>query len=89
MINENDYDVYYEDGIAEARIKFKAGKFIGCVFSYGAVSFGEDDTMNFEYDVHSGTPEPKEEFEKVIGDLLVDMITNLLKQGGVVFKGGT
>jgi len=77
-----------EDGITHIRIE--EGVFVGIVYKYGKVSFGEDTgkghcDLNFAYymvdnanmiiNEHNG-----KEFINVIGDILVDIIEKQIQQ---------
>lgn len=50
----------------------------GVVFSISKVKIREDENndtiLEYQYDILEGTPENKEEFENLIGDIIVDII---------------
>lgn len=83
------------NGRPEYGIMFEDDKFSSIMFTYGKVEFKDEDeeaaTMSFEYDIVEGTlaPELKEEFEKKVGDLLITMIEEGVKDRSLVYKGGT
>ena len=69
-------------------IGIKEGKFAGVVYKYGKVSFGEDNPdgtkpLQFEYDIvdNNGIQREQfgEEFFKLIGDILVEVIDEQTK----------
>lgn len=64
------------------------------MFKYGAVKFDEKEDnglLHFEYDVVEGTlkEDEKDQFEKAIGDLLIEMIKQGIEDRSLVYKGGT
>lgn len=70
--------------------------FDGIVFSYGAVSFSENEEedkacIHFDYTLirDNGKQYDKSEFENTIGVLLEDMIRFELQRNNLVFTGGT
>ena len=69
-------------------IGIKGGKFAGVVYKYGKVSFGEDNPdgtkpLQFEYDIvdNNGIQREQfgEEFFKLIGDILVEVMEEQIK----------
>ena len=69
-------------------IGIKGGKFAGVVYKYGKVSFGEDNPdgtkpLQFEYDIVDNNGIPREqfgdEFFKLIGDILVEVMEEQIK----------
>ena len=69
-------------------IGIKGGKFAGVVYKYGKVSFGEDNPdgtkpLQFEYDIvdNNGIQREQfgEEFFKLIGDILVEVMEEQTK----------
>lgn len=82
------------NGRPEYGIRFEDEKFQSIMFTYGKVEFGEDEenpTMHFEYDIVEGVVDEKlkPEFEQKIGDLLIHMIEEGLKDRSLVYTGGT
>lgn len=74
-------------------IEILGGKFKGIVYKFGGVSITEendDAQMHFSYDVVSGAipTEDKSEFESFIGDRLIEMLEEQLKERSVVYNGG-
>lgn len=68
----------------------------GIIFTFGEVKFPEDDggetcTVSFEYDIldDKGIEYDKDEFEKYIGDFLIELIVYQLSKNEVVYTGGT
>lgn len=86
-------------GTHEYAIEILEHKFSGITFKYGRVEFieGEDNlTLKFDYDIienkHSDTndiPEAdKEEFKTALGDLLVQMLQEGVKNNDLIYTGG-
>lgn len=81
-----------------AKVMISEGKFDGFVYRYGAIKFLEDEdddqaTLQFDYDLESAPEDyiveqenedaEKDEFEQLVGDILVDIITKAIdKQDG-------
>lgn len=64
---------------------------VGVKYTLGAVSFSEDEDdphMSFEYDIVSGTVDDKAAFEKYVGDSIIRMIEDQLREQTLIFKGG-
>ena len=66
-------------------VGIKEGPFAGVVYKYGKVSLGEENSngtlpFRFEYDIVDNNELPqeyfKDDFFRLIGDILVDIITN-------------
>jgi hypothetical protein len=85
ILSEDDMVTKYEtvDGdndLGLAILELKEGPYVGTKFSFGKVRFGDPDdeqiVVSFDYDVHEarGLEAPTPEFEKVIGDILVDLL---------------
>lgn len=74
------------------RILINSGEFDGVVFSYGKVSFDDEDqgVMSFNYEVFENKPDASSTsaFEKFLGDLLVDILREQLGMGEVQYAGG-
>ena len=73
-------------------IGIRKGKFEGVVYKYGKVSLGEETKdgnlpFRFEYDIVDNNELPqeyfKDDFFELIGDILVDIITN---EGATTFE---
>ena len=70
-------------------IGIKEGKFAGVVYKYGKVSFGKEEDengnlpMHFQYDIVDNNGIPREqfgdEFFKLIGDILVEVMEEQIK----------
>lgn len=77
-------------------IRFTSGKYDGIIISYGKSGFVEDVmddnvTLSFEYDIQDyadKTIDDKEEFDKLVGDLLVELIMMGLKTNSNIYTGG-
>lgn len=90
-------DIYYPDAesgfdINVAHLKIKEGPFEGVVYTYGAVSFPDEkeSLLRFEYDIVMGDVGTKlPEFEKLVGDILLDIIRRGLEEKSIVYSGGT
>ena len=79
-------------------IGIKGGKFAGVVYKYGKVSFGEDNPdgtkpLQFEYDIvdNNGIQREQfgEEFFKLIGDILVEVMEEQIKDESVNRKNSS
>jgi hypothetical protein len=67
----------------------------GIIFSYGKVSFAEDETnsilrLNFEYDIHDNASKvfDKTLFENYLGDLLQELIHDGIEKNSITYTGG-
>lgn len=81
-----------KEGVVE--ITIKEGDFNGVTFSYGKVWFPDSDSpiLSFNYDLKTEvkwTPMQCKTFEKLIGDLLQELLTAAMKEEALIFKGGT
>ena len=67
------------------------GSFAGTVFSLGEVSFPDENQpiLSFRYHLLKGDVSRNEEFEKEIGDLLVELIQEGLERNEIIYNGGT
>lgn len=73
-------------------IKVLSGEFAGIVYKFGEVSISEDNgeaILHFSYDLVSGELTNKAAFETFIGDRLIEMLEEQLKERSVVYSGGT
>lgn len=84
-------------------IRFKANKLEGVVINFGKVEFipREDGTISLSYDYDADlsgatwpilkidSPETKKILEKELGDFLMSCIEEQLKQGKILFRGGS
>ena len=74
-------------------IKILCGEFEGVVYKFGSVAFpddGDDEnpTLQFSYDIIEGSVTNKEGFETFIGDRLVEMLEEMIKERSVIYSGG-
>lgn len=72
------------------------GPHAGIIFSYGKVSFNEDNlndklTMAFEYEIHQDIDSDYDvkEFEQELGDFLTELVVYGLANESVIYSGGT
>ena len=77
-----------------ACITLLEGDFADATFTFGKVEIkqtedGNGATLSFEYNVVKGVEEGNKEFEAVIGDLLADLITDVLDKREIVYSAGT
>lgn len=91
MTPKIDYNQTAE-GVVELTIK--EGDFDGVTYSYGKVWFPDSDSpiLSFNYDLKTEvkwTPMQCKTFEKLIGDLLQELLTAAMKEEALIFKGGT
>lgn len=75
------------------KLKFTNTKFDDIIFTLGAVSFGEGEDeakLSYEYNVIEHTKfYVKEELDKQVGDLVVQMIVTGLENNDLIYTGGT
>ena len=91
-----DFEVLPETYKGQQLIKLTSGKFSGIIYSYGEVSFVEEDDqarLKFDYDIHYSCDDlvsklDMEDFPTVIGNILVDLITEQLARNEIVYTGG-
>lgn len=74
-------------------IKILRGEFAGIVYKFGSVSFPDDmdesdPQIQFSYDIIEGSVENKEGFETFIGDRLIEMLEEMIKERSVIYSGG-
>lgn len=77
-------------------IKLLEEPFSGIIYSYGRVSFEEDEAndrlkMSFEYEIHDKNGKEFTDFkpfEKYIGDLLQEMIHQGIAENSLTYTGG-
>ena len=75
-------------------IQITDGKFSGITFAYGRVAVEEIEDaakLSFVYDVFEGEIDKNstEEFEKLTGDILKDILIEQLDSNEVIYTGGT
>jgi len=84
-------DYYDVEGEKVLAISIMEGEFKGAVFSYGKVEFPDPDepTLSFDYTVHvSAGDTTSKNFKNTIGDILVEILEDSLKNRETVFSGG-
>jgi hypothetical protein len=74
-----------------SEITVNNGPFAGTIFTFGDVSFPDENQpiLSFRYYLIKGDVERSKEFEKEIGDLLVELIQEGLKNNEIIYRGGT
>jgi hypothetical protein len=77
-------------------IKLLEEPYSGIIFTYGKVSFDEDDAnmklkINFEYEILDSANKEwdKELFEEYLGDFLQELIRDGIEQNNLTYTGGT
>lgn len=72
-------------------IRINEGEYAGVSYTIGGVSFPDNDAgiLKFDYTIVDGAVANKEAFEIFIGDALVEMIIEGLKDKSLIYKGGT
>lgn len=77
-------------------IKLLEEPYSGIIFTYGKVSFDEDDVnvklkINFEYEILDSASKEwdKELFEEYLGDFLQELIRDGIEQNNLTYTGGT
>ena len=81
-------------GAHEYAIELLEHKFSGIQFKYGKVQFLEQEdnlTLKYHYDIIESKIEDsdKAEFEHLIGDVLMQMLSDGVKNNDLVYSGGT
>lgn len=91
------YEVLFDEHKDEpiARIRLTSDKWNGIVYHYNTIKFleesGDEATLKFEYDIvetpntldiDNLVPEDKKEFETLLGDILVEIITEAASETG-------
>ena len=91
------YNYFDSTGTEVVAIELMEGPFVGTIFSFGKVEFPNPDEpiLNFEYTVHEGILLDKDdanhdltEFRNNIGDILVSILEESIKDKTTIFKGG-
>lgn len=93
MITRIEHDIVGVTDDGQYKIKFTNTDFSDIILSIGGIEFIEGDdnaNMSFNYDIHEGTvPEDRmEEFKTLMGDFLVQAITEGLEKNELVYHGG-
>ena len=90
----DDYEIvgYLPNGAQ--KLKFTSDEFKGIIFTIGKVSFNETDngnstTLHYQYDVleHS-EPFEKDLLDKAVGDLVMHLLEEGVKDNSLVYTGG-
>jgi len=86
------YNIIENDGDGNAHIEIAEGKFKGIAIQYGVVNLQEKENnlvLNFDYEVVKGElfPSEKEEFNNVVGNLLVQFLEEQNSMIGDDFEG--
>lgn len=92
-MNRIEYDVVGTTDAGEYKIKFTNSNFNDIILSIYGIEFIEGDeeaNMRFNYDIHEGeVPDNKfEEFRTLMGDFIVQAITEGLERNDLVYHGG-
>lgn len=86
------YNYFDSTGTQVVALELMEGPYVGTIFSFGKVEFPNPDEpiLNFEYTLHHGyIPEDtKENFKICLGDILVSILEESLKDKTTIFKGG-
>ena len=92
MLNDNNTTVEYNSD-NEAILHINSGDHAGIKFKFGKVWVDDSDidnpSLQFQYEVVSGTPYDKTVFEDDIAKYLHETILNQLETGQVHYSGGT
>lgn len=78
-----------------AKIMFKAGPLENVKVSFGKVNFVPNDegeiTLSYDYETDGKPPRflSKPEYERFLGDFLLTLIEDSLKNNDIVYQGGT
>jgi|694.fasta_scaffold00052_77 hypothetical protein len=86
------YNYFDASGTEVVALEILEDKFKGSIFSFGKVEFPDpnEPILNFEYTLHQGyiSDDNKEDFKNCLGDILVQILEESLKDKTTVFKGG-
>lgn len=86
------YSPSAEDGKTD--IEITLGEFAGIKYNYGRTWFPDEDQpiLSFEYDIISEKKPSdimKQEFEQLLGNILMEMLKKAIAEQSVVYAGGT
>lgn len=83
-------DYINKEGDSIIAIELTSGRYSGVIYSYGKVEFPDElePILSFEYILHEGNIEEVDNFKKTIGDILVEIIEESVKNRTTVFSGG-
>lgn len=86
------YNYFDKSGTEVIALELLEGPFSGTIFSFGKVEFPDPDEpiLSFEYTIHEGHihDDDKEVFRNCLGDILVEILEESIKDKTTVFKGG-
>lgn len=86
------YNYFDSTGTEVIALEILEGEFKGTIFSFGKVEFPdpEEPVLSFEYTLHQGyvSEDNKQTFKTCLGDILVNILEESLKDKTTVFKGG-
>lgn len=92
-MNVRPHKTLERDGVIAMQLT--EGEFSGIIFSYGRVSFEENETqdnlkVHFDYEVHDdlGLAYDKAAFEKELGDFLIELVAFGAEKNNLVYTGG-
>ena len=81
------------DGYYKVAIRDYECEFNNVVFNFGAVEFPDENEpiLRFDYNIIEGDVKlnKQKDFENTIGDILVELIEQALKNKDLIYKGGT
>ena len=81
------------DGYYKVAIRDYESEFNNVVFNFGAVEFPDENEpiLRFDYNIIEGDVKvnKQKDFENTIGDILVELIEQALKNKDLIYKGGT
>lgn len=82
--------IEYKDGETPT-LHVVNGKYLGLAFKIGSVNFPDDDQpiMQYDYEILSEGVEHSEDLGNEIGELIAEMIQNMLKENSLVYANGT
>jgi hypothetical protein len=83
-------DYVNAEGKNEIAFELTSGKFSGVIYSYGEVSFPDENEpiLHFEYVLHKGEIDNLDEFRDIIGDILVTVLEESMVNQSTVYYGG-
>ena len=98
-IDPETWEYVSREGDAQASVLLRGNhKFSGVIYSYGRISVPEPTPegmaqLSFDYNIEDNNNIPRDEFDEefftLIGDILVDIIDQIMEEETLIYRGGT